>query len=102
MYDRSKRLAIRLLGTAALAMLMLAEPASAQSKDNQPQGNDPNAQIICEKITVTGSRLSTKRICGTRAEWAERRLRDRQEVERAQLSPCVVTHSTGTGRPACH
>ena len=29
---------------------------------------DPNAKI-CEMITVTGSRLGSRRICATRAQW---------------------------------
>jgi hypothetical protein len=94
---------MKLLGASVFAALMVGGTAApAQPSSKEAQRTDPHEQIICEKIVVTGSRLSSKRVCGTRAEWAERRLRDRQEVERAQLSPCVVTHSTSTGRPACH
>jgi hypothetical protein len=48
---------------------------------------DPN-QILCEKVTEIGSRLSTKRVCMSRAQWAERRRLDREEVEKAQQTRC--------------
>jgi hypothetical protein len=51
---------------------------------------DPN-EIVCEKFKVIGSRLATKTACATRQEWADRRLTDRQNVEKSQLGPCVVT-----------
>jgi predicted ATPase len=44
---------------------------------------DPN-RVICEKQTLVGSRLATKRVCKTRTQWADERLQERQEVERVQ------------------
>ena len=32
---------------------------------------------VCEDITIVGSRLAVKRVCATRAQWAEKRRRDR-------------------------
>ena len=91
--------------TAALAALLAGSPAAAQqgaaqASPAQPQAYDPNERI-CEEITLTGSRIAKKRFCGTRAEWEERRLRDRQEVERAQMSPCVVQRTSASGRASC-
>jgi hypothetical protein len=40
--------------------------------------------VICEKQEVIGSRLARKKVCHTRAEWADLKLQDRQELERAQ------------------
>jgi hypothetical protein len=40
--------------------------------------------LVCEKVEVLGSRLATKRVCMTRAEWALRRKDDREIVEQAQ------------------
>ncbi len=76
----------------ALANYSLAGAALAQSADKSPaaRGNDK----VCETITVTGSRIGAKRFCGTRAEWEERRRRDREAVEAAQRSPCVVNGTT--------
>jgi hypothetical protein len=53
---------------------------------------DPNEKI-CETIKPIGSRLATKRFCGTRAEWADRKLQEKQALEDAQRSPCV--HKAG-------
>ena len=66
------------------------EQAAASSTQMSPTYNvgDRNERI-CEKITPVGSRLTTKRFCGTRAEWEEKRRLDREEVEKAQRSPCV-------------
>jgi hypothetical protein len=76
---------------ALLALAIAAEaPAAAQEKKVAPNHNvgDPNERI-CETIKPIGSRLATKRYCGTRAEWADRKLQEKQELERAQLNPCV-------------
>jgi len=55
---------------------------------------DPN-QILCEKVEELGSRLSTKRVCMSRAQWAERRRLDRDEIEHAQQRRC---NGEGTGQ----
>jgi hypothetical protein len=63
---------------------------------------DPN-EVVCEKITAIGTRLATKRVCATRAEWAEKRKLDREAVDQAQRSangPCQ-TVNTHSGAPAC-
>jgi hypothetical protein len=79
----------------------LAEEA-ASGKQVAPNHNvgDPNERI-CENITPIGSRLATKRFCGTRAEWADRKRQDREALEGAQKSPCMITRTSGTGRAAC-
>lgn len=80
----------------AAAAAQTAAPAPAQ----QPPQADPNERI-CETVSMIGSRLAKKRICATRAEWAEMRLRDRQEVERVQMSPCVRQTNSMSGKPSC-
>jgi hypothetical protein len=79
----------------AVAAAQTAGPAPAQ-----PPQADPNERI-CETITMTGSRLGKKRFCASRAEWQEMRLRDRQEVERVQMSPCVRQTNGMSGKPSC-
>ena len=76
--------AIRATLVGALLGCVAAVPASAQAKDAAKQ-KDPN-EVVCEKQKELGSRVATKRICMTRAQWAERRLTDRQEVEKAQIN----------------
>lgn len=89
----------------AIVAASLATPAFAE-KGHAPNTvtGDPNERI-CENITQIGSRIATKRFCGTRAEWADRRRQDREALERAQMSPCQPTHqvrgANGNGHAAC-
>jgi hypothetical protein len=47
------------------------------------KGQNPT-EMVCEKVEVMGTRLDSNRVCMTRAEWAQRRRADRDEVERVQ------------------
>jgi hypothetical protein len=87
---------------APLAAGLLATAALAETKPAQAQAPDAGRnEKVCENIVVTGSRLATKRFCGTRAEWEDRRRQDREAVEAAQRSPCVLQRNVMTGRPTC-
>jgi hypothetical protein len=55
---------------------------------------DPNEKV-CEKITVVGSRLGTRKVCATRAEWAEQRKLDREATEKAQRMGCLKQDQCG-------
>jgi hypothetical protein len=48
-------------------------------------------QVVCQKQEVTGSRLTAKKICKTRSQWADQQLQDRQEIERVQTQRSVKT-----------
>ena len=68
-----------------------AAPAFAQSVPVAPQAksHDPN-EVVCEKEEETGSRLSSHRVCKTRAEWAEERRLNRADIEKMQTQrPCT-------------
>jgi len=84
---KAYRVSLTLAIAAGLASPAFAgDPAPAQAPAT-PTAAAPNAnEIICEKQQSTGSRLVTKKVCMTRAEWADKRLQDRQEVERVQIS----------------
>jgi hypothetical protein len=73
-----------LAATAALLLgagtALAAEPAS---KERVATPN-PN-EVVCEKVEVIGSRLGAKKVCMTRAQWAERQLLDRQDLEKTQV-----------------
>lgn len=92
---------LKLALASAIAMALVATPSFAQ-KGRAPNTStgDPNERI-CENITPVGSRIATKRFCGTRAEWEDRKRQDREALESAQKGPCMITRTTGTGRPAC-
>ena len=66
---------------------MLSVSAMAQTSTPAPVPSKPSDrnEVVCQKIEVTGSRLATKRVCKTRAEWADLKLQDRQEIERIQV-----------------
>jgi hypothetical protein len=73
------------VAVASLVGVLICAPAFADPTPPAPKkGQDPN-EIICEKQEVVGSRLATRRVCRTRAEWADLRLQDRQEVEKVQV-----------------
>jgi hypothetical protein len=78
-----------------LAMLIATTSAAVALAAPQAQPTtipDPNEKI-CQNISMIGSRLAKKRVCATRAEWADRRLQDRQDAEHIQRS---ITSSTCT------
>src|SRR5688500_6327171 len=89
------------LAACLLATAALAQTKPAQSPQQQQQQASSRNEKVCENIVVTGSRLATKRFCGTRAEWEDRRRQDREAVEAAQRSPCVLQRNGLTGRPIC-
>ena len=76
-------LSAALLLGAATPSFAQTQPAAAPAT-TEKQADDLN-KLVCEKQESTGSRLAKKRICLTKAQWAERRLQDRQELERVQM-----------------
>ena len=86
---------------ATLAGALIAAPVAA-ADSAQAGAYDPNERV-CEKIITTGSRLASKTVCMTRAQWEQRKRDDRDAVEGAQRAanaPCS-TVNTHTGAPVC-
>ena len=75
---------------AALSIASAAPTEQAKTK----AAPDPNERV-CETLTIVGSRLATKRVCATRAEWAESRKQDREETEKAQRLGCLTQAKCG-------
>ena len=73
-----------LAGASTSAVAQAPAAAPAQATANAKPADNAN-EMVCQKQEVTGSRLGAKRICMTRSEWADRRLQDRQELERVQV-----------------
>lgn len=67
----------------AVAALGVASAASA-AEEKKSTAKDPN-RVICEKQDELGSRLSSKRICMTAEQWAQKRREERQMIDRAQV-----------------
>lgn len=79
-----------LLTALALITAQPADPASlgptvqaGQDAVDRTAGKDQN-QVICEFQAELGSRLKGRKVCATRAEWAERRREHRKEVDQQQ------------------
>jgi hypothetical protein len=77
------RKGLRLVLVAGFAA-QLSVPAVAEPGSVKPT-KDPN-QVICEKQEVLGSRLAVRRVCMTRAQWAEQRRTERDLVQNSQLN----------------
>ena len=98
---RSTSMILSALCWATSASIAVGQSTDAPTQTPRPK-LDPN-QRICEDVTQVGSRLATKRICATRAEWAEKRKQDRAAVDEAQRSAnvgCSVIN-THSGTPSC-
>ena len=78
----------RLMAVSALTVFA-ASALNAQQSSPQPKKSNPN-EIICERQKVPGSRLATAKVCKTRAEWADLKAQDRQDLERAQTQRGMV------------
>ena len=72
-----------LLSSVAAIAQTPADPASGPATTKRGVSGDPN-EVICVQEKATGSRLGARRVCRTRAEWAEHRAEHKQEIERAQ------------------
>jgi hypothetical protein len=69
------------VATVMFAVLALT-PAIAAAEEKK-DAKDPN-RIICERQKSTESRVATKRVCMTAAEWDERKREDRDAIEKGQ------------------
>ena len=90
-----------LASVAAVAGALIAAPVAAAGS-TEADRYDPNERV-CEKIITTGSRLASKTVCMTRAQWEQRKRDDREVVEGAQRAanaPCS-TVNTHSGAPNC-
>jgi hypothetical protein len=90
---------LALFTIASMSLLAISSDALAAPTPAKEKG-DPNEKI-CESITPIGSRLGSKKVCATRAEWAEKRRLDREAIERGQVGACMPQTTGSTGKPGC-
>ena len=69
------------MNKAALLCLILI-PGVAVAADKSDKKHDG---LICREIDTTGSRLESKRVCMTKAQWDEQRRDARDAVDHAQI-----------------
>jgi len=75
-----------LVATATVVLCAATEPAASPPAGGPAPGtSDYRQTVVCEKQEVVGSRLARRRVCKTRAEWADERLQSRQELEQKQV-----------------
>ena len=88
---------IRIIIAAAAVVATAALAQAPTDPQTQASGlnSDPN-QIVCVNERETGSRVATRRVCRTRAEWAAHQAEQRRTVDRVQGFKPVVCADTGT------
>ena len=76
-----------LLGGSALHAVADPKPQATVpvvvNDATEEKGLDPN-RIVCRREEVLGSRVQSRRVCRTAAEWEAKQLEDRQSIERSQ------------------
>jgi hypothetical protein len=68
-----------LLFVAGIALISTVAAADEKKSD----AKDPN-RMVCEKQQVLGSRLQSKRVCMTAAEWDVRKREERMAIDKSQ------------------
>ena len=71
-----------LAGFAVIATTALAQAPSSETTRVKPS-QDPN-EMICVSERLPDSVFMKRRVCRTRAEWAEHRSQSRQTIEKVQ------------------
>lgn len=73
-----------LTASSLMILCAAADPVTPNGTNPSAKSYDPLQKVVCEKQEVVGSRLATKRVCKTRAEWMQERLAARQEIDKQQ------------------
>ena len=98
-----------LKSTCLAAFLVVASAAGAQTQAPASQIPDPNAapgkaqakpstdktdleKIVCEKQETTGSRLGTKKVCLTVAQWLEFKKDEQDQLQHLQQNLGIASH----------
>ncbi len=72
-----------LASTGAFAQSAQQGASASTQATSTAKALDPN-EMICERQQEPGSRLAAAKVCHTRAEWADLKSQDRQDIEKAQ------------------
>ena len=94
----------RLIAFSFVLACAALTPVMGGTSSPPPAANATNsAKKVCEDVILTGSRLASKRFCGTKAEWEDRRQQDKDAVNQIQTrlnGPCS-TINQHSGTPTC-
>ncbi|HEX8640236.1 MAG TPA: hypothetical protein VF704_03665 [Allosphingosinicella sp.] len=72
-----------LVATAAVAVAQTSDGSGKGATTRHGPSGAPT-EVVCVRQQQIGSRLATRRVCRTRAEWEQHQAEFKQEVERAQ------------------
>lgn len=87
---------------ALIVASALSAPVNAQAATSA-QVRDPNEKV-CETVSQVGSRLSKKKVCATRAEWATTRKDEKETLEWIQRQgtiACVPDSQSSSAGSRC-
>lgn len=78
-----------LLATGSAALVFLAAPVLAENSEPVPaapaKASDGEMnKIVCRRVESIGTRLSSKKVCRTQAQWDTEAAANRQDLERSQ------------------
>lgn len=75
-----------ILAAGALALLSLSGQAMANSPDNNQPPVDEGEQnkVVCRRVEAIGTRLASRRVCRTKAQWDAEAAANRQDLDRSQ------------------
>jgi len=78
-----------LMSGAASLMMLAAGPVRAEDPAPQPAAKteaDEGAlnKVVCRRVEAIGTRLSSKKVCRTQAQWDADASANRQDLERSQ------------------
>ncbi len=76
-------------GLSLVAVPVVAQATSIETARPAAKSKDPN-RIVCEREDTTGTRLGSRKICLTAAQWQEKRREHREELERAQKNVGIL------------
>ena len=74
-----------------VSTVSIAQTAQAPAGQPPKKALDPN-EVVCEKQEVLGSRVASKKVCMTRAQWADLKSQDREEIEKVQVRRGMQDH----------
>lgn len=79
-----------LIASGALALSILATPAvagttePASGSDKQQADVGETNKMVCRRVESIGTRLGSKKVCRTKAQWDQEAMANRQDLERSQ------------------
>lgn len=80
-------MSIHKFGSLAIALTVATPAIAIAEKDIIVDGESKDPErIVCKKAQVSGSRLGSKKVCMSAAQWDIRRQADREAIQRAQIN----------------